>query len=73
MEEDDIQGRKGAQPRQSRQFLLAPSCRSYCLCLARRTRIVAASRRRNDLKLCAQAVTSEPTFSPEMTRRILPG
>ena len=74
MKEDDVHRRKRAQPRQRREPLL--------LCLHRHRPVRPArlaclgggpAQSGYDLNLCAQAVTRLPTFSPDITRRILPG
>jgi hypothetical protein len=77
MKENDIQRCKGAQARERGQPLLAgPDQRGFGCCRFSGERPfsrIADRNARYGLYLTAQAVTREPTFSPEMTRRILPG
>ena len=75
MEENDVQSRKRAQSRQRRKTLLLrlDQDRLACRSFSRRSGFPRIRRPGYDVYLCAQAVTSEPTFSPETTRRILPG
>lgn len=75
MEEDNVQRGKRTESAERGQALLAAGFRGR---LARgwgESSDFAGEgcRRGDDLELSAQAVTRLPTFSPEITRRILPG
>src|SRR6201999_1606616 len=75
VKEDDVQRGEGAQPGQCRQlwlFLGAGTRRRHARRGFKRGGCLFYPAR-YDLSIGTQAVTSEPTFSPQITLRILPG